>query len=74
MLRSYRNRQVLSIRHGYDPRVSIDKARIEAICAARFPSWFKMSPQTQDKYRRQCVFWTEAVDVADADAATQAEE
>lgn len=49
--------------------MSIDKARIERICAARFPSWDMMGIATKDKYRRQAEFWTEAVDRADGETS-----
>jgi hypothetical protein len=51
--------------------VSIDRDRIERICAARFPMWATMGEKTKDQYRRQAEFWTEAVDQADADTADQ---
>jgi hypothetical protein len=51
--------------------VSIDKARIERICAARFPSWEMMGAVTKDKYRRQAAFWAEAVDRADGETVDE---
>lgn len=47
--------------------MSIDRDRIERICAARFPMWSTMNDKTKDQYRRQCQFWLEAFDAVGAD-------
>lgn len=44
------------------------RARVEKICAARFPVWDTMNDKTKDQYRRQAEFWMEAVDKADGES------
>ena len=44
------------------------RARVERICAARFPVWDQMNTKTKDQYRRQAEFWMDAVDAADGES------